>query len=470
MTLSTPILWVVLPLIIAGITAIFYQKRLLSILLPGILSFGLAILALFFPEDLTLSLGPFTLNFSEGLSILGRQIILALEILPFIAFIFFITGLWILLSGISGTPQIFRPISLSITALLSAALGIEPFLYAAMLIEAVVLISIPMLSPSWGSPRIGVLRYLTLQTIAVPFILLAGWLLSGVESLPPESVMIGQSAILLGIGFALLLGIFPFHSWIPMVSENSHPSVVGFLLFITPTTILIFGLNFFNRYPFLRNMPDLNATLRLFGTVMILWGGLLTALQDDLKRAFGFATITETGFSLLSLSLIPQGGLTWMLMLLPGRALGFYLWSYALSQAEIQTKPLKLGPMKGFAHRNPLIALSLVAAQLSIAGLPLLAAFPAKITLLTEINGLENGIAAWSFIGNLGLFISAFRLLAVLVAPAQKPNEGQQPVNHKVQETLPAIIIILVLILLGLIPNTLLIGLSNILTAFPQLQ
>ncbi len=470
MTLSTPILWVLLPLVVAGITVIFNKKRVLGILLSSITVFGLALLAIFFPDDLRLDLGPITLSFIENLNILGRQITVSIEILPFIALLFGATGLWTLSTGIDGTPQFMQPISLAITALLTAALGIQPFLYAALLIQAVVLISIPMLSPGTHRPHRGILRYLSLQTIAMPFILFAGWLLSGVEALPPESRLIGQSAMLLGIGFALLLAIFPFHTWVPMVSEGAHPTAVSFLLFVMPTTILIFGLNFFNRYPFLRGLENLDLTLRLFGSLMILVGGLWTAFQDDLNRALGFSSLAETGFSLLALSLIAEGGLIWLLILMPTRALGFWLWGHALARIKTFTQSLEISSVKGLAHRYPFLSIGLVLAQFSVAGTPLLAAFPIKLSLLTALRGTEMPFFALSFIGNLGLFLFTLRLMNSLVTPDQETGSQRWAFNEQAREYLPILAAILFLILLGIMPGRLLTWITDTLTAFPQLQ
>jgi len=233
-TLNTPLLWVLFPLVIAAIVGALYQRKALSIILTVITAFGLALLAALFPENLTLSIGPLRLVFSENLAILGRQITVKYEILPFISLIYAMTGLWTLSSWFPNTPVAFRPISLVLTALLTAAAGVEPFLYAAVLIQIAILVSVPMLSQGGGATDRGILRYLTLQTLAMPLILLAGWLLTGVETLPADSPLVGQSTILLGLGFALWLGIFPFHSWIPMVAQRSRPNVVGFLVFLFP--------------------------------------------------------------------------------------------------------------------------------------------------------------------------------------------------------------------------------------------
>lgn len=470
MTLNTPILWVVLPIVIAIIVGIFHRRTLLGVLLTSTTAFGLALLAGFFPEAMSLSIGPILISFDESLGILGRQITLSFEMLPFIAFIYAMTGLWGLSSNLVGTPKSFRPISLVITALLTAALGVEPFLYAALLIQTAVLASILMLLGVGNPNQSSILRYLTLQTIAMPLILIAGWLLTGVETLPADSPLIGQSLILLGLGFALWLCVFPFHSWVPMVSQSSKPNVFSFLMFILPTTILFFSLNFFDRYTFLRTLPRLNETLQLFGTIMIVMGGLWTAFQDNLKRAFGFSVLTETGFSLLAIGLVPQGGLKMMMMLFPARAVGFWLWGYTLTLIENHTQALDLNLIRGFARRYPILSAGLLLAQLSLAGLPLLGTFPVKIALLTAAFEAQTALGVWGFIGSLGLFLFTLRALSHLVVPEDASTYPNLRLSEKIHEFLPVLMMILFLITLGVFPHSFLGWIAEILKAFAQLQ
>jgi formate hydrogenlyase subunit 3/multisubunit Na+/H+ antiporter MnhD subunit len=470
MTLSTPILWVITPMVIAAVISILHQRHVLGIILASLTAFGLAVLAALFPQDLSLSLGPLTLVFEESLGILGRQIILDYDILPFIAFIYGMTGLWLLSSNLPGVPDNFRPISLVITASLTAAMGVTPFLYAALLIESAVLISIPMLFLKKDQHYRGILRYLSLQTIAMPFILIAGWLLTGVVILPPDSPLVGQTAIVLGLGFALLLAVFPFHSWVPMLSEQCHPTVVSYLLFILPTTILVFGLNFLNRYAFLRTSAGIFDTIRLIGVVMISIGGIWTATQEHLKRAFGYSALVEIGFSLLAIGLSAEGGLRWMLMLFTARALGYWLWGYTLTRLESHYDTLDFKSIQGCARKYPLLASGLLLAQLSIAGLPLLASFPIKITLLTQAISLGGSLGLWGFIGNLGLFLFTIRLLLSVVTSTESEPIRLWGTTEKSSEYLPILVLVFILIIIGLFPHTFLAGITNILTVFPQLQ
>jgi NADH:ubiquinone oxidoreductase subunit 2 (subunit N) len=468
--INTPFIWVLLPLGIAALALAAANKRTFTTLLTSISAFVLALLAYIFPESLELSLGPLTLTFPESLGILGREIALRYEILPFISMIYFVTSLWALTSGTGRTPKTFRPTSLAVTALLTAALGVTPFLYAALLIEAAILVTIPMLSPLGKAPKPGILRYLTLQTLAMPFILLAGWLLSGVEALPPESPLIVQSALILGLGIGLWLSIFPFHSWMPMVNEHSNPVVTSFLQFMIPSVVLFFSLNFLNRYTFLRESAGLHQILQIIGVIMIALGGSWTAFQKNLKRAFGFSVLMETGFSLLALGLAGQGGLNWLLLLMPARALSYWLWGYVLALVEQHAGVADLKHIEGFARRYPILSIGLLLAQLSVAGMPLLAEFPTKLSLLTAALGNLPALGVWGFIGSLGLFLYTLRLLTHLVTPPSEDEPGQWRISEKLSEYLPILIMLVVLILVGLFPRAFLSNILNTLTAFGQLN
>jgi len=228
-------------------------------------------------------------------------------------------------------------------------------------------------------------------------------------------------------------------------------------------------MNFFDRYTFLRTLQNLAAALSFFGALMIFLGGIWTAIQDNLKRAFGYTLLTETGFTLLALSLFSQGGLKWMLLLFPGRALGFWLWGYTMSLIEKHNGSLEVEAVQGFAWRYPILSLGLLLSQLTIAGLPLLALFPIKLPILTAAFKYGTTLGILVFIGNLGLFLFTFRLLATFI----KPNNRLQPqtwsISEIIHEYMPILIMILILVILGLFPS-IIEKLTDTLTTFPQLQ
>src|SRR6185369_2929141 len=120
---------------------------------------------------------------------------------------------------------------------------------------------------------------------------LAGWMLAGVESSPGDLALASQSASMLGLGFAFLLAIFPLYNWIPLLSEEISPYILGFLLWILPTITIIFSASFLDRYSWLRSSPQLIVALRLAGLLMIVTGGLFAAFQRHLARIMSYGAI-----------------------------------------------------------------------------------------------------------------------------------------------------------------------------------
>lgn len=123
----------------------------------------------------------------------------------------------------SGTANRFVSIGLMIISLLTASIAVEPFLFAALLLEIAAMLVIPLLVPIYQKPGRGVVRFLIYQTIAMPFILFSGWMLAGVEASPGDLGTTTQAGTMLGLGFAFLLAVFPLYNWIPMLMEEAAP-------------------------------------------------------------------------------------------------------------------------------------------------------------------------------------------------------------------------------------------------------
>lgn len=463
--MSTPLIWIALPLLFALFLALIQTKQVLSCILGTLFAFSLALLAAFFPDNLIVDLGSLTFEVNPNLNIMGRTLLINTGNLPFISLMYFFTGLWIIGSGWFKLSNWFPPMSFSVVAILIAALAVEPFLYAALLIELAVLLSIPLLSPYGEKVSTGVLRFLIFQTLALPLILLSGWMLSGIETAPSGSPLINQATILLVLGFAFWLAVFPFHTWVPMIGQTSHPWIVSFILLILPNTMLMFALMFIDRYTWLRVIPELYDTLRLIGTLMIVIGGIFAAFQRHLGRALGFAAIIETGFCLLAIGLSPQGGMNWFSMLMLPRALAYWLWAFSLSELKKHVDDLSLDSVSSAMYAFPYLCGGIIVGQLSLAGLPLLASFPIKRMIWFSAADPDLLNAIWIFIGSMGLFIFSLRTLTHFTASPGKEKQYWK-INESISVIVPIAIAVIVIFILGLLPQLFLPRLLNILNAF----
>jgi formate hydrogenlyase subunit 3/multisubunit Na+/H+ antiporter MnhD subunit len=303
---------------------------------------------------------------------------------------------------------------LLITALMVASIAVEPFLFAALFIETAVLLCVPLVTSIHAPPGRGIVRFLIYQTLAMPFLLLSGWLLAGVEASPGNLTLAAQSAAILGLGFVFLLGIFPLYNWIPMLLEEAPPFTVGFLLWIIPTITLVFGAGFIDSYSWLRNAPELKSALQFSGLLMLVTGGFWAAFQSHMGRIMAYGSIAETGFSLLAFSLDPRLGIPILFLLLPARALGLVVWSLSLTIIRERSGSMRYSEVRGVLRALPFASAGLVLASLSTSGFPLLAGFPARLALWDGLARVSSGAAFWMGLGVAGLFTASFRMLAVL--------------------------------------------------------
>lgn len=463
--MNAPTLWIIFPIGL-GILLLFINNQRFLSLVGGSLAVILAAIAQFVPIEVALRIGSFSLRLDSGLTILGRS----LSILPtegsLLALIYGAAALWFFGAEASKTATRLVPLGFVIIALMVASIAVQPFLYAALFIEMAILLAIPMLTSIYRPPGRGVVRFLIYQTLAMPFILLAGWLLAGVEASPGDLALTAQSAAMLGMGFAFLLAIFPLYSWIPLLIEENSPYIVGFLLWILPTITIIFGAGFLDRYSWLRSSPQLALALRYVGLLMVVTGGAFAAFQRHLGRIMAYGSIAETGFSLLALSLDLRLGIPILFLLIPARALGLAVWSLSLSIIKEHVETMRFGAARGILRLTPLAGAGMIVATLSAGAFPLLAGFPSRLALWEGLSRESIGAALWMAVGIAGLLTSAFRSLAVISMADE--YTGWTPQESYTQMTMLGLGMV-GLFLLGLFPQSVQFLLANLPLMFEHL-
>jgi formate hydrogenlyase subunit 3/multisubunit Na+/H+ antiporter MnhD subunit len=448
--MSAPIIWIVFPFAAALLIGLPRNNRFASIA-GGITALLLAGLAWAIPTDTALRIGSYSLRIDSAVDILGRSLSLTPADQTLLVIIYGLVAFWFFGTLAVGEARRIVPIGLIVTGLLIASLAVEPFLYAALLIEIAVLLSIPMLiAPDQPAGR-GILRFLIYQTLAMPFILFAGFLLAGVEASPGDVQLVVQSAILLGLGFAFLLAVFPFNTWIPLLTEEAPPYAVGFILFLFPTIGILFALGFLDRYSWLRESPQLPEVLRLAGLLMLGTSGLWVIFQRHLGRIFGYAAIAETGLSLLALTLSNQAvAVESVFLLIVPRALALGIWAMSIAIFKERVPSLRFGELQGLAREYPFATAGLALAAFSIAGMPLLASFPIRQVIWSQLAAQSLSAAFWMGVATLGLWIGALRTLAVLaMSPEDTPWESRETPEQRLMLGLGMI----GLIALGLFPQ-----------------
>jgi NADH-quinone oxidoreductase subunit N len=437
--MSAPLIWILLPMV-AGVALYFFRRKEIPVIIAGIaLSLVLAVLAWLQPIGETFRAGGFSLQITDSLSILGRRFVLQPEKAPILVLIYLGEAFWFGGAWSARTSRLFIPLGLVIAALVTAALAVEPFLFAALLIEIAAIACIPLFSPPGHSLDRGSVRFLVYVTLSMPLILFTGWLLAGAEASPEDSVLVLRSGVLLAVGFSLLLAIIPFHTWMPMVTEKANLYSAAFIFYIFPLIVTLFGLAFLDRYAWLRSSEGLYLLVSWAGIFMVVAGGTGATFEQNLGRMLAFAVLVEIGTTLLSLSQVgDQPGSIAMLgvffaSLMP-RGLAFGLVALAIivlsraSASALGSSRYRLEAYEGIAFRYPIAASAVVLGMLSLAGFPLLAGFPVRLALWQGLATQSLVLSALSMLGSVGLIIAGLRTLVVFVA-------GRDADEWRVEET-----------------------------------
>lgn len=461
--MNAPQIWIVLPGLISILLIVFQRWRRIGAFIGAILTVALATFAWIAPIGEKFKLLFWTIEISDTLYVLGRRFILTSNDRPILIIIYLATAFWIVGSAFFRSERLFTPLSLDVSVLLVAALAIEPFLYAAVILEVVVLVCVPLLITSESKGNRGVVRLLTFQTLAMPFILFTGWLLAGVEVNLDDSSLVPQAAILMAIGFGLLFSIFPFHSWIPLLAEEAHPIPASFVFFILPLVIGLFGINFAERFSWLYTTSWLYVYLRLSGVLMVILGSMWSIFQKNLGRLMGFAVITEIGLSLLTLSLglgeiqnRPLMGM-YFTLLLP-RGISYGLWAISLAILHNDRKSLDYQNILGTGYQFPIAVAGLTIAVLSLIGFPLTAGFSGNTNLWQYLIQQFPLAAKISLLGSVGLLIGYFRGLSAML---QSTEETVWRAHEKAGERVLVILASISLIILGIFPQVYMTKLLN---------
>jgi NADH-quinone oxidoreductase subunit N len=287
----------------------------------------------------------------------------------------------------------FLPLGLGILFLVASSLMIVPFLFAAILIQIAVIAGLLMLtSREIGSYR-GGMRLLIFYTFGMFALLLSGWAVDVGGIVSDASIISERALLLLYFGFAVLLAIPPFHSWIPIASEETHPFAIGFVVLILQGAGLFFFLRFMNTFPWIW-ADDINlAILRTVGAVLAVLGALWAMAQDTITKLGSYAMVSDVGVMLIAIGFGTTAGFQIALGLLAARVISISCWAIGIStdngqESKDESENAHRSISKGWVPK-----VAMIVGVASLAGIPLTAGFPGRWGLLQLSAG--KGIHLW---------------------------------------------------------------------------
>lgn len=418
------LLFLALPLALAGVVHALRRWGTVSGLL-GVgtaLTLGIAIVVL--PLGRTVELWGRQITMGGTVSFRGRALVLEDVDRIAIAFLYLTAaGIFLLAWRMSPGAMLFS-VGFGLLSLLSGSLLILPLIYAGLLVEVAIALSIIALQTEGRSPTKGGLRYLSFGMLALPGLLVIHWLMDRYALTPDNTGLLDASAILLASSFALLLGSVPFYMWVPAVAGDSEPLAGAFVFTVNHGAIWFLLLAFLETYPDLSAYPDFAPIVSSAGLAMVVVGGLLAASQRRLGRLIGYGALVDSGMALIALSLKSEQGLALAMLSLLTRPFGLALMAAGLKGLRARSGGSdKLESLRGLGRRAPWSTLALLVGSLSTAGLPISPGFAARWSLYRVLASSDLATVVFSILASGGLMIGVWRALSALLIRPQ-PFDG----------------------------------------------
>ena len=265
-------------------------------------------------------------------------------------------------------------------------------------------------------------------------------------------------------GLAFKLGVVPFHMWVPDVYQGA-PTVVTLLIggapelaaFAIAIRLLVEGM--------LPLALDWQQMLMLLAIGSLIVGNFAAIAQTNLKRMLAFSTISQMGFVLLGLMSGVINGNTISTADAYGSAM-FYIVTYVLTTLAsfgiillLSRKGFESEDIADFAglnQRSPLYAAVMAVCLFSLAGIPPMVGFYAKLAVLQALissgQALHIGLALFAVMMSL---VGAFYYLRVVKVMYFDPPVQTAPIEAPMDVRVVLTINGALVLLLGLLPGAL---------------
>jgi NADH-quinone oxidoreductase subunit N len=222
----------------------------------------------------------------------------------------------------------------------------------------------------------------------------------------------GLVFVVVGVGFKL--GAVPFHMWVPDVYQGAPTSVTLIIGSAPKLAAFAFVVRLlFETLGAAALQLDWSPMLAILAAASLILGNLVAIAQTNLKRMLAYSTISHMGFLVLGFMTGTEQGVSAAL---------FYVVTYAfmvvagfglmllLSKRGFESD--RLEDFRGLSRTHPWFAFLFLLIMFSMAGIPPMVGFWAKLFILQSI--IEQGFVGLALLAVVFSLIGAFYYLRVI--------------------------------------------------------
>lgn len=285
------------------------------------------------------------------------------------------------------------------------------------------------------------------------------------QTAPSPLLMAGIFITLAGMAFKI--GAVPFHMWIPDTYQGAPTPFVAFLS-VAPKATGFAALALLLMLTFKEQRGQWFGLVLLFVVASIVLGNILALPQKDVKRLLGYSGIAQIGYMLMGLLAGGEYGTAMLLFYVAGYVVTNMGAFFVLEALAPDRAGLEISEMDGLARRSPWLALALLMFLLSLAGIPFVVGFWAKLYVF--MAAYEAGQGWLVLFGAIMAIVGLFYYLQIARAAYMNPprsEAGAGPVKVSWSLGSAIVVCLLMVVVMGAYPGPFVEGAIAASRAFP---
>jgi NADH-quinone oxidoreductase subunit M len=300
------------------------------------------------------------------------------------------------------------------------------------------------------------------------------------EAVATQAIDVSHQSLIFGLlmfGFGTLVSLWPLHTWAPL-GYGAAPSSAAML---HAGVLKKFGLYALVQVA-LPLLPEgaahwapVLAWLALGNIVIV---GLITIAQRDLKQMVGYASVMHVGYGFLGVACLSVLGAGGVVLFMVAHGFSVALLFLLATSIHHRTGTFDLDEMGGLVKQAPVLAAFFLTATLASIGLPGpgLLNFWGELTIFMAVYAHAEWMVVPAVLGVVISAIYGLRSVArVFYGPPSEAfaryQEGRQIGDLRWSERVPALVLLIALVALGVWPRAITVPLNSTLEAiYPAVQ